>query len=129
MCNEFNFKNVHLRDAAVLTNAYVAAAVINDCQQYNQAIIGIDFTIGSLTSLEVKVEYGADNTTPNLYQDSVSSVSGGITSVSTNLYTFTATGKFALRIPISTRFLKISFHGTGTLTNSSLAADLFLHRA
>jgi len=45
-----------VRSAAILTTSYVAGTVIKDVEKFNQLIIYIDFTKGSLTSLELKVE-------------------------------------------------------------------------
>ena len=57
-----NYFRENVRDKAILTTSYVAGTLLDgptgtglDC--YNQLILDIDFTIGSLTTAEVKIEF------------------------------------------------------------------------
>lgn len=116
-----NFLTATVRSAAILTTSYVAGTTIEDCHRFNQIILGLFYTKGSLTSLEVKIEYSHDNT--NFTQETASSISGGTDTLTILEHTFTgATANFEISIPILAPFVKVSFKGTGTVTNSSLSA-------
>lgn len=128
----FNYKRMHLNDytkkavrsAAVLTGSYVAGTVL-DCQPFNQLILIVDFTIGSLTSAEIKVEF-ADNSAGSFYQVCFESISAGTNTVTLGEYKIAATGKYRIAIPIKDRWVKISAKGTNTVDGSSLAIDALL---
>ena len=70
-----------LRSSAVLTGSYIATTVLGpqggstniDPAENNQLVLYIAFTIGSLTSAELKVEFSHDGTT--YYQETATSVS------------------------------------------------------
>lgn len=113
-----------VRSAAILTDTYVAGTVIDDCAGYNQLTVLIDFTIGSLTSLQVKIELSPDGTT--YYQETANAVSGGTSTGSLLEHSFTAAGKYRIVIPINDSKIKISAKGTGTMTNSSCAIKAVL---
>lgn len=122
-----------VRAAAILTGTYVAAKVyeegvggskVLDCTQYDQLQVLVDFTIGSLTSLEIKVEYSTDDTT--YWQQTFTTVSAGESTASLGNYKMTATGKYVLEIPILARYIQISAKGTGTVTSSSVTVNAIL---
>jgi hypothetical protein len=126
-----DYKKTSVRSAAILTNSYVAGTVIGPTtgdklltHQYNQLTLLVDFTIGSLTDVLIKVEFSDDGTT--YFQEHNKTVSSGITTFNANEYKLTATGKVAIGIPVNYRFIKISAVGTGTVTSSSLAIDAIL---
>ena len=115
-----------LRPSAVLTNdAYVVStnnAEIRDC---NQIILYIAFTIGSLTSAEVKVEFSSDNT--NWYQEaSQVSAGGGTFTQNPVVHKYTASGNKRLPIPVADRYVRVSCKGTGTVTDSLMAVEIQL---
>lgn len=116
---DYIFRNV--RAAAILTNGYVAGTVIDASPSHNQLVIQADFTIGSLTDAQIKVEFSHDGTT--YYQETFSSVSAGVSTESLGVHKLAATGKYRIAVPIKDRFIKISSIGTGTVTSSSLAID------
>lgn len=126
-----DYKTFAVRDAAILTNSYVAGTVIGFTEDFinkgvhlnNQLNIYIDFTIGSLTDLYIKIEFSSDNTT--YYQESFSSIpaASGTDTVSLGLHKFTGTGKYRLALPIKDRYIKISAQGNGTVTSSSLSIN------
>lgn len=121
-----DFLTTPVRAAAILTTGYVAGTVIDNAYGYNQLDILWKFTLGSLTSGELKVEFSIDNGT-SYYQDTNAAVSAGTTTVTLNEYTQTATGNYRISIPISARLVKISAKGTGTVTSSSCKIDAVLH--
>lgn len=108
-----------IRSAAILTSGYVAATTISNSQMFNHASIGVLFTIGNLTDLQIKVEYSDDNST--FRQETNKSISGGVTTETAAVHKYTATGNFELPIDTSAPYIKISAIGTGDATNSSLA--------
>jgi hypothetical protein len=85
----------------------------------NQLQLYIDFTIGSLTSAEIKIEFSSDNST--WYQEAFGAISGGIDTLSLGEHTIGATGKYRISTPIKDRYIRVSVKGTGTVTDSSLA--------
>lgn len=129
--NESNYAFFNnLRSAAILTNSYVAADVLGpttdtnqvqaDVSRYNQLNIFVEFTIGSLTDADLKVEFSHDGTT--YFQDSaIGSPSSGESAVSALHYTFSADGNYTISIPIKCNYIKISIVGNGTVTSSEAA--------
>ena len=118
----------NIRSAAILTTGYVAGTVLSPTNgypaKYNQLIVLADFTIGSLTDAQLKIEFSHDGTT--YYQESFSSISGGTDTVSAGVHKFTASGKYRIAIPIKDNYIKISVIGTGTVTSSSMTVDAVL---
>jgi len=113
-----------IRAAAILTNSYVASDVLwwsdnNKSQDYNQSVFFIDFTIGSLTSMEIKIEFSDDWI--NYYQDTFLDISGWTATASLWEYTFTASWKYNIASPFKAKYVKVSAIGTWTVTSSSCA--------
>lgn len=123
---------VTVRTAAILTNAYVAGTVIggetsgekSKTNEYNQLILYVTFTIGSLTSAQIKVEFSNDNST--YYQETAMFIAGGTVTESLAEHTITASGNYRIAIPMNDRYVKVSAKGTGTVTSSSLGVKAVL---
>lgn len=118
-----------VRTAAILTNAYVAGNKLGpktegNPQGKNQMVLLIAFTIGSLTDLQIKVEFSHDDTT--YYQETFSSVSTTTSTESLGIHKFALSGNYRIAIPIKDNYVKISAIGTGTVTSSSLTIDAVL---
>lgn len=116
---------VPVRSAAILTTSYVAGNVIGSdvsspdiVKTSNQIVLLVDFTIGSLTSAEIKVEFSPDAT--NWYQESFSSISSGTETVTLGAKTLAASGSYAIALPFKARSVRVSAKGTGTVTSSSM---------
>lgn len=115
-----------VRDAAILTNSYVQGGIIGNNVDFtsqpvslqNQLTVYLDFTIGSLTDLLVKFEFSADNVT--YFQETNTTISGGLATVVTIEHKFTASGKYRIALPIKDRYIKVSALGEGTVTSSTL---------
>jgi len=111
-----------LRASLVLTNAYVnSSSVASSAEGENQLILLIDVTLGSLTSVEIKVEFSDDDAT--FFQESFGVISGGTDTLTLGEHTITADGNYRLPIPVLDRFFRIAAKGTGTVTGSLLAVD------
>lgn len=110
-----------LRPAAILTNSYVAGAFVIESYLRNQLVLLVNFTIGSLTSGNIKIEYSYDGT--NFFQETNELLSGAITSESAAQHDFTATGTYVIERKIMYPFIKVSAKGTGTVTSSSMSID------
>lgn len=120
-----------IRAAAVLTDSYVAATVLGDesispskVQLYNQLMLDLTIVKGSLTSIEVKVEFSPDNI--NWYQEGVEEIDEGIATLRPLVHSIPAADlatsqKIRLPIRINDRYIKVSVKGTGTVTDSSVA--------
>lgn len=115
----------NIRATAVLTNSYVAGTVLSYANSNpalrNQLNLLVSFTIGSLTTAEIKVEFSHDGVT--YFQDTFESISGGTSTLSLGNYSLTATGNYVISIPIKFSYVKISSKGTGTVTSSTLKID------
>lgn len=119
-----DYKIYTIRDAAILTNSYVAGTVIGDpnlVYEKNQLVLLCDFTIGSLDSASVKLEFSSDGT--NYYQETLDDVdfSTGVITEVLSTRTFTASGSYIIAVPLKYRWIKVSAIGTGTVTGSELA--------
>lgn len=117
--NDYSLKSV--RAAAIVgTSAFVAGTVIENLSYEDELIILADFTVGSLTTCQLKVEFSPDNSA--WYQDTGVAYSGGTTTCVANIYSLSATGKYRLPpIKIKDRYIRISTLGIGNGTGSSLA--------
>lgn len=142
-----DYRYIPIRDAAILTNSYVAGRIIgqvpNDLASnppdyaylsgpvglLNQLILYVDFTIGSLTTGEIKVEFNNDPTDDNgWYQETIDDIaaSTGIVTERNSVRTFSATGKYRIPIKINDQYIRISAHGTGTVTSSSMKINAII---
>jgi hypothetical protein len=116
---------IPIRASAVLTTSYVAAAVIGASENSannglrNQLLLLVDFTLGSLTSGGIKVEFSPDGT--DYYQETFEAIAAGVATDTLGVHTFTATGKYRLAIPCKDNFIKVSAIGTGTVDDSLMA--------
>ena len=125
-------KQKSLRSSAVLTGSYVAATVWGpsggntavDPSEHNTLLLNLAFTIGSLDSLELKIEFSDDGTT--YYQEVEETISNGTGSDTPLVHQFDASGNSQLAVAIATRYIKVSVKGTGTVTSSLLAIDAVL---
>lgn len=117
-----------IRDAAILTDAYVVSKTFGVADAEEQGInqdavelvLDIDFTIGSLTDCYLKIEY-SDNGTDWFQHTSLSTVAG-IGTVSAFVARLAASIKGSLSIPmIKHPFLRVSAIGNGTVAGSLLA--------
>lgn len=129
---ELNYLTKNLRSSAVLTGSYVAGTVLGpqgvgtaaDPVENNQLVLYVSFTIGSLTSAELKVEFSNDGTT--YYQETESTVSSGTSTDKVLEHTLTATGNYRIAMPLADRYVKVSVKGTGTVTSSLMAVDAII---
>lgn len=117
-------KKTAIRAEAVLTGSYVAATTMDEVENYNQLDLYCYFTIGSLTSVELKVETSLDNT--NFVQETNLSISGATGTLTKGEFTIATTGNFKISLPVSAHFVKVSAKGTGTVTSSLFQIDGFL---
>lgn len=108
-----------VRTTGVLTGSYVAGTILEELHPYNQMTLLCDYTQGSLTSVEILVEYSYDGTT--YYQDANIATSGGTNTLSTANYTYAGgDANFVIDFPINCNFIRVSVKGTGTATGSDL---------
>lgn len=136
MINWQDYSVVAVRSAAILTNSYVAGTIIGAknstvnsssptdicLEGYNQIAVLVAFTKGSLTTAEVKVEWGIDDGAGSYtwFQDTFVKYSGGTAESSLGEYQLSATGNYIITLPIKARYIRVSAKGTGTVTDSSM---------
>ena len=111
---------MEIRRAAILTNDYVAADVIDEIQFNNQVVLHIYFTKGSLDSCEIKIEFSPTADDDDYTQETNANLSGGETVLVLNENTITGTGNYTYFLPQKSRYVKVSAQGTGDCTGSSL---------
>jgi hypothetical protein len=123
-----DFITQNVRTSAILTTGYVAGTVIGplagDPVNKNQLTLLVDFTIGSLTTAEIKIEFSTDGS--NYYQEVTETVSGGIVSVNQAYRQLGATGQYRIALPIKESYIRVSAKGTGTVTSSLMAIKAIL---
>lgn len=120
-----NYLNKAVRAAAEPTTSYVAGTVIDDCENFNQLDVLVQYTKASSTSAEIKVEFSVDGSV--YFREANATASSGTTTLVLNEYTFGASGNYRIEIPISCRYVKISAKVTGTEAASSITVDAVLH--
>lgn len=132
---EYDFQRVAVRSSAILTNSYVAGTTIGgtaslrSCLFYNQLLLYVAFTIGSLTSLDIKVEWSPDNgVTYYRETDEAATVAANVSThaASAVVHEYAATGNYIIAMPVQGDKCKVSAIGNGTLTSSLLAVEALL---
>lgn len=118
-----DYKSVVIREDAVLTNSYVECDVVSapdfKMNLLNQLLLYVDFTIGSLTSADIIVEFSDDGV--NYYQESLEDVpTAGVSVIEKYVRRMDATGTYRFAIPIKDKHVKVSAKGNGTVTDSSM---------
>jgi len=116
-----------IRAAAILTTGYVAATVLDTQAKFNQLVIYNAFTIGSLTTAELKVDFSHDGTT--WYQETFQAISSGTATETLGEHQWNASGNRRILVPLKDRYVRVSVKGTGTVTNSSMEVLAILGNA
>jgi hypothetical protein len=119
-------KQFTVRDSAILTGSYVAGTVINLAEGgFNQLVINPQFTIGSLTSASIKVEFSKDGTTYQQETYEEPTLGTGTITAYPAVHVLGSTYNPRIAIPIlpGEQYIKISALGTGTATDSLLAIN------
>lgn len=116
---------VEVRASAILTTSYVAGTVIDTSGLSGVASLYVDFTKGSLTTAEIKVEFSPNNT-DYFHETYEPTPTAGVTVVDNLVRQLDATGMYRFLIPIKDRFIKVSVKGTGTVTSSLMDVQVAL---
>jgi len=119
-----------IRAAAITTNAYVVGNIVGpkeNFDSFDQLNLAIKFTIGSLTNMDIKIEYSNDGST--YYQETFAAVSGGISTETAGVHRYAADGNYTLSLNTKWRYAKISVIGNGTVTSSSVTIDAIVGNA
>jgi len=116
---------VTVRPSAILTGSYVAGTVLESCERYNTLALKVNFTKGSLTDAQIKIEVSKDGTTYETL--TVDAFTAGLNTPVALVYKFAADANMSTNpVEILTKYIKISAIGTGTATGSALAIDVVL---
>lgn len=122
--------------AGILTTSYVAGTVLGGTNQINnylldnyinsQLTLYVAVTIGSLTTVDMKVEFSNDGTT--WYQETYDAIGSAATSAVTITESliqrsFAASGNYRVAVKILDQFVRVSVKGTGTVTSSSVTIN------
>lgn len=75
--NMVDIQKASVRSSLILTTSYVAGTILEPRQSHNQMIVLVDFTIGSLTSAEIKVEYAYNYKVSLAYDNQVTNFTVG----------------------------------------------------
>ena len=111
-------KSASVRSTAILTTSYVAGTEL-DVRDYSQLEIYADATLGSLTSIEVKIEFSSTSG-GTLFQETTESISGATIVQNLAEHQISVDGNYRISVPINDMYCTISAKGTGTVTGSSL---------
>lgn len=131
-----NYEFTPLRASAVLTNSYVQLPVLglyNNGQLNgqpdlnNQLILYVNLTLGSLTTAELIVEFSHDGST-NWVQETLDNINltTGVITEQPSIRTFAASGNYRIPIKINDQHIRISVHGTGTVTGSLMTVGAII---
>ena len=123
-------KRVAVRTAAILTTSYVAGTALGSSTGvygYNQLVLYVTATLGSLTSIELRIRFSDDGGT-TFWQETDGSISAGTSTESLLIHQFTASGSYRLALPISDPYIEVAVKGTGTVTSSSCTVTAILAR-
>lgn len=112
-----------IRESAEPTGSFVAGTVIENLYLKNQLMLNIVLTIGTATSVSIKVEFSGDNST--FYQETIATDNGatGIIDHTLAERKFTTSGNYRIAIPIEDGYVRISTKGTGTLTTTTIGIN------
>ena len=99
-------------------NEYVDA---KDC---NKLVLYFDVTLGSLTSVDVKIFFSDDAST--WYQRTSEALVGGVNTLAIYYERMGASENYRLPITIMDRYIKIQVRGVGTVAGSKLTAKAFV---
>lgn len=122
-----------IRLSTIVTTSYVPATTIDnkqaafeaDVPRYNQLVLFINVTLGSLTSAQVKIEASPDGGT-TWFQETLKTQSGNTSTDTLLEHSYGASGNYLLTIPIKYEMLRVSVKGTGTVTSSLVQVDAAL---
>jgi len=117
-------KSEPVRSAAILTTSYVAGIEL-DVRDYSQMELYAVVILGSLTSIEIKIEF-SETSGGTLFQETSESIAGSTITQNLAEHTIPADGNFRISVPICDMYCTISAKGTGTVTSSSLALTSIL---
>ena len=113
-----------IRNAAILTNSYVAADILwqenLQAEDNNQLILHVYATLWSLTSIQLKVEFADQDVSTEYVQETIDSISWGTITENLSERDITADWSYRIAIPMKERYAKVSAKWTGTVTSSSL---------
>lgn len=123
-----DYRYMPVRTSGILTTSYVVGSIIGvqpymvgPVGLYNQLILYVNFTKGSLTTAELIVEFNNDLTDTNgWYQETIDDIasSTGVITEHNAVRSLAATGKFRIPIKINDQFIRVSIKGTGDVTSS-----------
>ena len=107
-----------IREAAILTQAYVASDIFN-LQGANQLQLKVAFTLGSSSGAQIKVEFSDDKT--NWFQESKYSVSGSDWVHTAQTRRRNASASLVINIPVISKWYRVSSLAVTDETGTSLA--------
>ena len=123
----------HARAAAVLTNSLVYTEAI-DISNQNQVTALVDFTKGSLTDMQMRVQLSWDKT--NWYDYEIDDtqnevISGTDCQIPARAFVRVLDGDchLAINIPVKSAWVRFGVIGVGTVTSSSCAISTMLGKA
>lgn len=122
---QVDIQRVTPRAPLVVTTAYVPSANIS-LRHHAQLILYPSITLGSLTSVELIVEFSPDGGI-TWYQetDETTAATANVDTRAVNkiVHQFTVAGNYRLSIPTAEHLCRVSVKGTGTVAGSSVGVD------
>lgn len=124
MLTQHQISSHTVRASTTLTDSYVAGTVFS-ADEANHLNIGVNYTKGDETQLDLKIE-GSNDGGSTYFQQVGESTSTGVTTVSLGSRKFTATGKYSIEVtPIRAKLIKISVKKQGGSSPGSVAITAF----
>lgn len=113
-----NYQTFNVRPDTILTNSFVSGTIMDNVSGNNQNILYIKLILGSLTQVNIKMEFSDDKT--NWYQETVENISGSVFLGTLIEHSFATNGNYRIAVSGKDKFVRVSSKGTGTITGSSL---------
>lgn len=131
---QVDLKRTTLRAPLIVTTAFTLTAISPwfSAKDYGQLVLYPAITLGSLTTVELAVEFSPDqgSSAATIYQESdeTNSVTANVDTRAVNqvIHQFSQSANYRLAIPIADLWFRVKVKGTGTVAGSSVGVDAVL---
>lgn len=128
---KIDYINKVIREESIVSGAYDDEIILGaetshptKCEEYNQMVVNVEFTIGNLTNAQVKIEFSPDGAT--WFRETAASIDGLVSTDEPIVHRLERSANFAIPVQITTRFIRITIIGNGDTTGSLMAINVDL---
>lgn len=124
MAENFSQPTGVLRTTAALTNSYVVFKTFSTgdeqglCNRATHFFVGWNYTKGSSSSMEMKIEFSMDGT--NWFEDRSEVITAGAGVLSAHYISDSTAGLGKYTFPVDSPYIRLSAKCTGAVTSSDL---------